>query len=186
MKDLDAWLREMSTKPAPGGVAAAAVAAAMGGALVTKAIRVTLKHQSVSERDRGFMQEALDLAAEQSEMLLGLSKADTEAVRAVLELPEQASHTAAGLQAWQEAIDVPLRVAEVCQEMLDRLPRLLALCWPAVYPDLKTAEWLLEVGLKTGRLSAETNVQAMGEATGDLSPQYGGGRRLNGRETLAE
>lgn len=164
MKDLDAWLREMSTKPAPGGAAAAAVAAAMGAALVAKVIRVTLKRQSVSERDRGFMQEALDLAAGQSATLLDLSRADTEAFRAVLDLPEQASHTAAGRQVWQEAIDVPLRIAEVCQEMLDRLPRLQTLCWPAVCPDLETAGWLLEVGLKAGRLSAQTNIETMGEA----------------------
>lgn len=163
MNDFDAWLEHMRTKSLPGGVAAAAVAGAMGAALMAKAARVTLKHQSIPETHRPFLQKALELAAEQSRTLADLSSADIEAYRAVMDLGGRAE-SAAARRAWLEAADVPIRVAEACQTLLLSVPRLLELCWPAVCADLKTGGWLLEAGKRSGLLSAETNLRILGDA----------------------
>jgi formiminotetrahydrofolate cyclodeaminase len=161
VKEFDAWLNDLSTKASPGGVAAAA--AAMGAALLAKAVRVTLKRQPVAEPDRILLQSALGLAQVQTAILLDLSAADERAFRAVLDLQEQEAGSLAGRLVWLAATEVPVRVAEACHSLLTGLPDLVRLCWPAVYPDLKTGGWLLEVGVQAGLLSAQSNLSALGD-----------------------
>lgn len=85
MRDFDAWLRDLTEEPLPGGVSAAALASAMGTALLAKAARVSLQRQDLSADDRTALQAALDLACLQQPDLLGLAEADERAYRAVLE-----------------------------------------------------------------------------------------------------
>jgi formiminotetrahydrofolate cyclodeaminase len=164
VKEFDTWLDDLSTKPVPGGTAAAAVAAAMGAALVAKAARVTLNRRSIAQAGHTQLQAALDVAQEQKAILLDLAVADEQAYRAVLDLRPQVWVSPPGRRAWQLATDVPIRVAEACRALLVELPHLAEICWPAVYPDLKAGEWLLEAGLKTGLLSAESNLYVLGDA----------------------
>ena len=161
MNEFDVWLEDLSTEAVPGGVAAAAVAAAMGAALVAKAVRVTLKHHSIPQTSRPFLQEVLDGAGEQSSILLDLASADIRAFRAVLDLGPRRAGSPAARQVWLEATDVPIRVAEACQALLASLPGLFGLCWPSVYPDLRTGGWLLEAAKQAGLLAAETNLHAL-------------------------
>jgi formiminotetrahydrofolate cyclodeaminase len=163
VKDFDVWLDDMSSKPLPGGVAAAAAAAAMGAALMAKAVRVTLRRQPMLATERGLLENALGLAQEQVATLLELSGADERAFQAVFDLPSQALASPAGRETWLEATTVPVRLAEVCQSLLIKLPRLVDLCWPAVRPDLETGGWLLQAGLHSGLLSAESDLRAIGD-----------------------
>jgi methenyltetrahydrofolate cyclohydrolase len=165
VKEFDVWLKDMSTKPVPGGVAAAAVAAAMGAALIAKAVRVTLRRQAGAEAERTGLHAALDLAHKQAATLLDLASADEQAYRAVLDLRQQIPASSQGHQTWQAATEVPIRVAEACRLLLARLPWLAGICWPAVYPDLKTGGWLLEAGMRAGLISAECNLRACGDTT---------------------
>jgi formiminotetrahydrofolate cyclodeaminase len=161
--ECEAWLRDLSTKGSPGGVAAASMAAAMGAALMAKAVRVTLKHGSFREPDREFLEGSVALAQAQVAGLVELATADEKAVRAVLSLAAEEADSAAARTMWLEATTLPVQLGETCQLLLADLPRLATLCWSAVVPDLKAGGWLLEAGLKTGLLSAESNLRLMGE-----------------------
>jgi formiminotetrahydrofolate cyclodeaminase len=161
MIDFEHWLHELSTRPLPGGVAAAAVASAMGAALVAKAARLTLRQQPLAGVG---LQALLDLAAAQQAALLHLAGADERAYRSVLAIRAAGEPSPDQRRAWQEATEVPLRLAEACQSLLDRLPGLLDRCPSALKPDLQVGGWLLEAGRRAGLSAAESNLKAWGAA----------------------
>jgi formiminotetrahydrofolate cyclodeaminase len=165
MREFATWLDDLSTKPVPGGIAAAAVAAAMGAALVAKAARVTLDRRRGTQGEKAQVQAVLDLAQGQQAILLDLAPADEQAYQAVLDLGALAWTSPAGRHAWQLATEVPIRVAEACRALLAEIPHLAESCWPVVYPDLKTGEWLLSAALQAGLLSAESNMRFLGDGS---------------------
>jgi formiminotetrahydrofolate cyclodeaminase len=114
----------------------------------------------LSEEARTALQAVLDLAYHQQPALLGLAEADERAYRAVLDSHVHRHDTPAKGDAWREATEVPICVAEACHLLLRRLPRILDLCWPPVEPDLQVGQWLLEVGLRAGLSAAESNLRA--------------------------
>ena len=130
VKDFGVWLHDLSTAPLPGGVAAAAVAAAMGAALLAKATRVTLRRQAVDEAGRRALEAVLDLARRRQTALVHLAEVDERAYRAVLEGGQMPASSATRREAWLEATEAPIRVAEVCQSLLDRSSQWLDPCWP--------------------------------------------------------
>lgn len=160
MKDFAAWLHNLSAKPLPGGVSAAALAAAMGAALLAKTARVSLHQQDMIVEDRATMQAALDLASHQQQALVELANADEQAYRAVLAAGAQPDPRQPEGGPWLSAIEVPIGVAETCHLLLQQLPGLQELCLPVVRPDLDIGRWLLEAGLRTGILAAKSNMQA--------------------------
>ena len=160
MQDLTTWLHNMSAKPLPGGVSAAALAAAMGAALLAKTARVSLRRQDMATEDRATMQAILDLARLHQQVLLDLVEADEEAYRAVLQARVRPDAHQSRDEPWRRATRVPIRVAETCDLILRQLPGLEGLCSPVVRPDLDIARWLLEVGRRTGLLAAQDNLQA--------------------------
>jgi formiminotetrahydrofolate cyclodeaminase len=162
MRDFDTWLRDLTEKPLPGGVSAAALASAMGAALLAKTVRVSLQRQDLGQEDRTALQAALDLACHQQPALLGYAEADERAYRAVLEYHVHGHESAAKGDVWWDATEVPLCVAEVCHLLLKQLPELLDLCWPPVEPDLRVGQRLLEVGLHAGLSAAESNLRSGG------------------------
>ena len=153
----------MATQPMPGGVAAAAMAGAIGTALITKATRITLQKQTMVFSDQAELQTLLDHAQAQQISLVRLAGDDEHAYRVVLDTQALAAETSARRDAQAEAIEVPIRVAEACRSLLSSLPRLADICWPAVQHELQTGTWLLEVGLRAGLLAAETNLRAWGD-----------------------
>ncbi len=160
MQEFAAWLHNMSAKPLPGGVSAAALAAAMGAALLAKTARVTLRGQDMAAEDRATMQAMLDLASQQQQVLLGLVQADEEAYRAVLKTRVNPDPHQPKNEPWHRATEVPICVAEACHLLLEQLPGLEDLCSPIVKPDLDIGRWLLEAGLRTGLLAAGSNLRA--------------------------
>lgn len=162
MSDWNAWLSSLDNEPLPGGVAAAAVAAAMGAALMAKAGRVTLRNQVGGRADRIWLEAVLQQARAQRAELMRLAEADQEAYGAVLNALGGTLQEPVRREAWRVATEVPLQVAEVCRRLLDLLPRLLGACWPAVRVDLETGGWLLDTALRASLLAAESNLQAWG------------------------
>ena len=155
LNDFADWLERLATEPLPGGVASAAIAAAMGAALTYKVARIALAAKSLPGADRAAVQSILDLAKAQQAQLLRLSSADEQAYRAVLEAGQAPERHLA----WQQATWVPILVAEACRLLLDRLPALYAGCPPVVYVDLQIGDWLLETGVRAGLEAAETNLR---------------------------
>jgi formiminotetrahydrofolate cyclodeaminase len=163
--DLDTWLEILSTQPLPGGVSAAAIAAAMGAALVAKAAQSTLQRQSVEDADaRAALEAVRDLAYTQQLHLRRLASADEQAYGAVLETRALPAVAPVRRQAQEAAIEIPMLVAEACQALLGQTPYLAANWWPAVDHDLRTGIWLLELGVRSGRLAAETNMESWGDS----------------------
>jgi len=160
---LSPWLDEMADHPLPGAVSAGAVAAAMGAALLAKVARLAQQRQTGGTEDlRGFG----ELAGVQRRELLHLARTDVKAFQLVLDARDRP----AARQAWQDATDVPLRVAEACLALEDRLPALELHCPSAVLAELRTGAWLLEAGRRSGLLAAEANLKlwAEGAAGGRL------------------
>jgi formiminotetrahydrofolate cyclodeaminase len=168
MKDFDSWLHNLSNEPLPGGVAAAAVASALGAALVAKATRVTLQRQDLAHGDRIGLQAVHDLAVRLQAVLLRLAEADEQAYRAVLEARGLRSEAAAQREAWREATESPIRVAEACRWLLGKLAPVVELCWPAVEPDLAIGAELLQTGMQATLSVADHNLQGLDNAAFEL------------------
>jgi formiminotetrahydrofolate cyclodeaminase len=164
MRDLETWLNDMSARPLPGGVAAAAVAAAMGAALIAKALRVTLNRQQFAASDRTILEETLGLTQAQQVALFHQADADVEAYRAVLDTRTMAASDPARRRAWQSATEVPVAVAETCRLLLDRVPDVVPQCWSGVCVDFEIGSQFLQAGMQAGILAAEANLSLGGAA----------------------
>jgi formiminotetrahydrofolate cyclodeaminase len=158
VQDLDIWLAEMADRPLPGGVAAAAVAAAMGAALIGKTARVTLQHQELSPAGQATWQAVRALARDRRGELLRLADEDEKAYRAVL-----SARGPVRRGAQQAATEIPLLLAESCQALLTSLAGLEETCRPIVRADLLIGRRLLSCALVAGILAAEDNLQAWAE-----------------------
>jgi len=164
MQDLESWLSDMSARPLPGGVAAAAVAAAMGAALIAKALRVTLNRQQLAASERAILEETLNLTRVKQGALYRQADADVEAYRAVLDTRSLAPGDPARRRAWESATEVPVAVAETCRLLLDRVPGVVSQCWSGVCVDFEIGSQLLEAGMQAGILAAEANLSLGGAA----------------------
>ena len=164
MRDLETWLNEMGARPLPGGVAAAAVAAAMGAALIAKALRVTLNRQQLGAGERTGLEETLSLTQTQQGALYQQADSDVEAYRAVLDTRSLAANDPARRRAWESATEVPIAVAETCRLLLDRLPGVVPQCWSGVCVDFEIGSQLLQAGMQAGILAAEANLSLGGAA----------------------
>lgn len=174
MQEWIAWLHNLNTKPLPGGVSAAAMASAMGAALIAKALRASLKRQELGIDEQAAMLTTLELANQQQQALVNLAEADEEAYRAVLKTRVSKARARdeadpSESEVWRTATETPICVAEACRLLLGHLPALQELCWPVVKPDLDIARWLLEAGLRAGILAAESNLRACA-CDPDLAP----------------
>ena len=164
MSDFGVWLDDLSTKPLPGAVAAAAVAAAMGAALIAKTARIILRRQELDSASRDTLQALLNLAERQRAALIDLADADQRAYRAVLEAQSLPASAPARTRAWLQATETPIRIAEACRSLLECTSPLLETCWPAVCPDPEIGIWLMETGMRSGQAAAESNMRACGDA----------------------
>jgi formiminotetrahydrofolate cyclodeaminase len=159
LADFDAWLSRMAGQPLPGGVSAAALAAAMGAALSAKAARLTLARQPLADGEQDMLRATLALAEAQCTTLRRLASDDAQAYRAVLAAGEHAEQGSSWRLAWQKATEVPLQMAEACYSLRDRLSAVDRVCWPPVRVDLQVGGWLLDCGVQAGRQAAECNLR---------------------------
>jgi len=161
--NLEPWLEEMSTQSMPGGVAACALAAAMGAALIAKALRVSLRREMYAETDRAAMTAVFHTAEAERASLARLAEADVQAYRAVIDTRSRPAGDPDRGRAWQAAIEVPLAVSEACYRLLDDLGGVLCQCWPGVCIDYEIGSELLRAGARGGRLAAQANLKEWGE-----------------------
>jgi len=162
--NLETWLEEMDSRPLPGGVAASAVAAAMGAALIAKALRISIQREPFSEPERASLSALLELAQARRVELMRLAQDDVEAYRAVIASRSLPAGDPGRGRAWQTATEVPVAVAEGCHELLDRLAGVLDRCWPGVCIDYQIGSELLRAGARAGRMAAEANLDDWGRA----------------------
>jgi methenyltetrahydrofolate cyclohydrolase len=163
LRSFDAWLEDLANRALPGGVAAAAVAAAMGAALVTKVAGATLQRQPLFPLEQQRLDALVDLVQESIDELQWLAAEDERAYRQVLQTRRLTIDDVERRLAWHQATEVPLRVAEVCRDLLLRLDFLADRCWPAVVTDLQIGRRLLATGLESGLEAAEENLRAWAE-----------------------
>jgi len=157
-----------SSAPAPGGGSVAALAGAMGSALVSMVCNLTLgkkRYADVQDDIRALVTQSEALRHE----LVNLLEADVQAYTGVsnaYKMPketeeEKATRTAAIQEALKEATVVPMQVAEACCRALD-------LCTPAaekgnVYAvsDAGVAALMAEAGLRSAALNIYINLNAI-------------------------
>jgi formiminotetrahydrofolate cyclodeaminase len=168
---LELWLDVLATQPLPGGVAAAAVAAAMGAALCAKAARITLERQTLTNTVQAELQGVYQQAQVQKAALLHLAAVDEAAYRTVMDTQALAVDDPQRDQAWQAATETPIHMAETCRSLLGEVSALGSACRPSVRVDYEIGAWLLETGLRAGLRAAEANLRSWGDATGARSLQ---------------
>ena len=126
-KSLQMLLDELaSAQPAPGGGSVAALGGALGASLVAMVCRLTIGKQGY-EAVSAEMETILPRAEALRRELTDLMQVDTDAYTRVLDayrLPknsddEKAARTRAIQAALQHASDVPMRVAELCAQVLE-------------------------------------------------------------------
>jgi formiminotetrahydrofolate cyclodeaminase len=163
--EFEAWLGEMATKPLPGGVAAAALAAAMGAALAAKAAGVAQIQGAPGQRTpagQRALPSPVALTHAAWVELVDLAAADAAAYQGVLDSRHLPDGAEARREAWQQATDLPLSLAETCRRLLAELPRLKEAMVAEVAVDLEIGRKLLEAGAEAGILAARENLRAWG------------------------
>jgi formiminotetrahydrofolate cyclodeaminase len=161
-----------SESPTPGGGAAAALAGALGAALLSMVCHLTLgreRYASVEAEVAGWRDQAEELRLD----LLALVEQDAAAygeLAAAYKLPRADDTTRADrARAIQEALigatEVPMRIAECCTRVMD-------LCRPvaehgnaSVVSDAGVAVLLAEAALRGAMLSALVNLKAIKDLT---------------------
>ena len=163
---LESWLDELAAQSLPGGVSAAALASAMGAALLTKTARVTLGRQALDSSTRGRVDKIAAQARAERVELVELAEEDTKAYRAVLDAEQGTTGSPQHEEAYLAAAEIPLRVAEVSHGLLGSACAVRRVCWHSVLTDLDIGRWLLEAGIRAGLAAAESNLSASGESDG--------------------
>jgi formiminotetrahydrofolate cyclodeaminase len=135
-----------SDRPVPGGGSAAALAGAMGAALLAMVARVSMKKAKGAE-----IQAELEVLAPEGDRLvdrlLQLAQDDIDAYGAVVQarrsVREQGADEAAIRVAAEGAARVPLSTATLARRGLDMLDQLRPMASPLVASDVDTAQGLL-------------------------------------------
>jgi formiminotetrahydrofolate cyclodeaminase len=157
-----------SAAPAPGGGSAAALAAALGAALVAMTCRVTAKHAGAAPAGRPH-DEIAEEADGQRHRLTTLANDDARAYSGVIaarRLPAP-SRDAAMQDALKRATEVPERLAGESRNVLALCERIAPSARASTLSDLGVAAILAHGALRAGALTARTNLS--GIADGDFA-----------------
>jgi formiminotetrahydrofolate cyclodeaminase len=161
-----------SSAPAPGGGAAAALAGALGAALVAMTANLTVgreRFKSIEPQARALQVEADGLRG-QLEAYVELDVAAFAEVSAAYRLPrstdaERVSRDQAIQQALTGAAEVPLGTARVCRRVLDICQTAAPLLNPAVVSDVMVGATLAYGALESAAINVEVNLAGMTDAT---------------------
>jgi formiminotetrahydrofolate cyclodeaminase len=194
---LDLSVRELlerlgSADPAPGGGAAAALAGALGAALVQMTANLSIGRPKLAD----IQAEARRIevrAGEQRAQLAQLGDADTHAferVSAAYKLPredaaQQAERAAAIQAALLLAAAVPLETAQLCADVLELAEEAAPLLNRSVISDVMVGAQLAEAALASAALNVQVNLASMtaAESVAELQAELdrarsGAGERL--------
>jgi formiminotetrahydrofolate cyclodeaminase len=159
-------LRRLASRdPIPGGGSAAALAGAMGAALVDMVAELTLGRPDASEQEE-MIREIGAAAAERRRLLLELAEEDAAAYRAVVEarrLPKETdadrTHRSAAMHvAMSAAAEVPLRTARVASEVLELAERIAPIGNRNAVSDAGVAALLAGTAVRGAALNVRINL----------------------------
>jgi formiminotetrahydrofolate cyclodeaminase len=154
-----------SREPIPGGGSAAALAGAMGAALVSMVAELSLG-RGASEEEEARIRELGHAGRSQQAALLDLSEEDSAAYAAVVaarRLPresdeERAARTTALNAAMHAAADVPLRTAAAAAEVLELAERMAPIGNRNAVSDVGVAAVLAVAGVRGALLNVRINL----------------------------
>jgi formiminotetrahydrofolate cyclodeaminase len=166
---VQAFLDELAgPSPTPGGGSAAALAGAMGAALVSMVCNLTIgkkRFADVEDEFRSVLKEADALRHQ----LTGLAEADTHAfdqVMAAYRLPkkteeEQTARQLAIQTALQQATQIPLETAIACAALIRLADQVIAKINPNALSDAGAAALLADAGLRGAQLNVAINLSGI-------------------------
>jgi len=142
-----------STSAVPGGGSAAALAAAMGAALVSMVAKLSAKKARTDEI-RAALSGLVPELDQLADRLLELSQDDIDAYRAVIDARKSGTAGAALERAFERAAEVPLATASAAARGLALAAETSRNAWDMTASDLAAGSELLQ----TGRDGALANV----------------------------
>lgn len=163
------FLEELASSSAtPGGGSAAALAGAMGAALISMVCNLTIGKRRFADVENE-LRDALEESESLRRQLTSLVDADTHAfdrVMAAYRLPketeaEQATRQPAIQSALQGATQVPLETATACAAVVELAARVVAKINPNALSDAGAAALLAEAGLRGAQLNVAINLAAI-------------------------
>ena len=161
-----------STAAVPGGGSAAALAGAMGAALVSMVAKLSAR-KSKAEEDRevlsGLVPELDQLAAH----LLELSQRDIDAYRGVIDARKSGAQGEAMGRAYERAAEVPLEAASAAARGLALVPEVSKRAWEMTASDLAVGSELLETGFAGALGNVAVNLpELQGDAAARIERAY--------------
>ena len=159
-----------SSDPVPGGGSAAALAAAMGAALVAMVAELTIGRPAYAEHEETIRKIRFD-AVERRVELLDLAQEDADAYDVVVRarhLPKEteadkAARSSALEASMLEAARIPLRAAVVASEVLDLAERIAPIGNKNAASDAGVAAQLAAAGLRGALLNVRINLPYLAE-----------------------
>ena len=157
--------RLASSDPVPGGGSAAALAGAMGAALVAMVAELTIGRTEYSEHDLT-LRDLRAAALDRQQLLLSLAEEDASAYQAVVAArrmiketePEREARAAALRTAMIGAARVPLRTANVAAEVLELASQIAPIGNRNAVSDAGVAAQLAGAALRGALLNVRINL----------------------------
>lgn len=170
---LGSFLDELaSASPAPGGGSAAALAGALGAALVAMVCRLTIGRKSYQDVSAE-LEAILPRAEERRQELIQLMDADAEAYQRVIaayKLPKEndadkASRAVVIQEALKVAAQVPLQIARACADVLTMSATVAGKGNKNAASDAGAGALLAEAGLRAAIMNVEINLGLIEDAS---------------------
>jgi formiminotetrahydrofolate cyclodeaminase len=161
-----------STAAVPGGGSAAALAAAMGAALISMVAKLSAKKATAAE-DREVLSGLVPQFDQLAERLLELSQDDNDAYRAVIDARKSGARGEALARAYERAAEVPLEAATAAARGLALLPEVSKRAWDMTASDLAVGSELLGSGFAGALGNVAINLPELeGEAAARIERAY--------------
>jgi formiminotetrahydrofolate cyclodeaminase len=169
---LDDFLGALASEaPTPGGGTAAAIAGAMGAALIEMVAALTLSREKYASAHQA-VRSIADAARTTRGELAALAREDSEAYEGVVaarrlpkESPEEKAERNRLLSAAnRHATEVPMRSARAAMRLLAALPELVEKGNPSAASDAGSAALLLEAATEAALLNVGINLSGIADA----------------------
>ncbi len=170
--NVQAFLDDLAhPSPTPGGGSAAALAGAMGAALVSMVCNLTVgrkRFAGVEDELRAVLDEAQTL----QRRLIRLAEADSQAfdqVMAAYRMPKETDEERAARQqaiqvALRQATQIPLETATACAAVIRLADQIISKINPNALSDAGAAALLSEAGLRGAQLNVAINLSGVHDA----------------------
>ena len=161
-----------STAAVPGGGSAAALAAAMGAALVSMVAKLSAKKARTDEI-RAALSGLVPELDQLAERLLELSQDDIDAYRAVIDGRKSGATDTLLERAYERAAEVPLATASAAARGLALAAETSKNGWDMTASDLAAGSKLLQTGLDGALANVAINLpELQGEAAARIERAY--------------